>query len=111
MLASLKERDKLPLEAQKAAELLNKYEDGATKDEFKEDVREDKTLNEECTEKYIRMLRMTDNVNVEDNKAKLIEDEYSCSGFKTNALEQQERMAQKEHSKTLADLRKESEES
>lgn len=106
---SLKDKSTLPRKATRVAEILSEYEDGASKEELKEDVKEDKYLDVEKMEKAIRMLRMTDNVEINEEKAHLVDNHFKCKGVRKDPFREWERKAKKENSDTLANIKKEQE--
>lgn len=106
---ALKGRSFLPKRAIKLAEILRGYEEGATKEEVKQDIKSVRCLDTENIDEAIRMLVMTDNIEINQKKAYLIEHDFECKGLRRNPFRQWERNAIKENSGTLEGLKKEKE--
>lgn len=104
---SLKNDHLLPLKAVKLAEVMNTYENGVRKEELKQEIEEHDQIKSTEVERLVRLLRMTENVEVKDNRAHLNQYNPICKGIKIDPFKEQERKAKKENTSNMAEIRKE----
>lgn len=104
---TLKNGTLLPRKATKLAMILSNYDEGATKKEVKKVIKTDDYLNAEDMDEAVRMLYMTDNIEICQNKAYLVEHNFQCKGIRKNPFREWERKAIKENADTLNSIKKE----
>lgn len=104
----LKRKYTLPREARKIASIISENDEPMTKEQVKTKVKEIDSAEPDQVSRMVRMLRMTNNVEVKDDRAHYIEKEIECSGGKSDKFKLWEQKAKKENSDNLANIKAES---
>lgn len=76
---------------------MNTYENGVRKEELKQEIEEHDQIKSTEVERLVRLLRMTENVEVRDNSAHLNRYNPTCKGIKRDPFKEQERKAKREN--------------
>jgi hypothetical protein len=97
----------LPSEACELAEFIAEFDEGVEKEVLVKHVEEHEDLEVAELNHLILLLLLSKNVELDEDKIRVIEDSFCCKGVKTDAFKDWERKARKENSDTIANIIKE----
>lgn len=101
---NLEYRYSLSRRARRIAEVMAEF-DGIRKDKLKQELSNREDYSPEDIERPVRLLRMSNNVEVKEGKAYVKDREVTCQGVGINPLNHWKREAMRENESNLAKLK------